>query len=112
MNFADESIAAARDRIDVAGAVFFFAQRFAQQPDILRETRVGDDRVRPDLRHQCFARDDPSSVLDEHEQRLEDFRRQRNDFAVAEKLSLVGIGDEWTKGEACTRLVRLGGGHG
>ncbi len=89
-DLADEAVAAARDRLDVAWRVGDVVERVPEAPHGAVERRVEiDDAARPEARHEVLPRDDFARMFEQslqHEQRL---RLQAHGDSVAHQLTRV-----------------------
>src|SRR5262249_27460150 len=68
-----------------------FAQRLAQQGNILVEIVFFHNRARPYLAEEIFLRNQPPSGLHEQAERFKSFELQRDFHAVAQQAVLRGI---------------------
>ena len=68
-----------------------FSKRFPQHRDVPGEPTFFHNRVAPDLLEQLVFREHALAILDEYEERLEDFRSQRDRFAAAQQQPLARI---------------------
>src|SRR2546428_3037176 len=74
-----------------------FAQRASQRGDISRQVSLFNGRVGPDeLHHLVFAENVPT-VSHQDEQNVEDLRRQRHDFPIAQQTPLALVEAKWAE---------------
>ena len=71
-------------------AVAGIDQRAPQQEDLLREVALLDDRSGPDERENLVLRERASVMLDQRDEQIEGFGRQRDRGAVALEPTLIG----------------------
>ena len=87
IDVSDPAIAEARNRADHVLAVARIADRAPRLQHGLAEQRIGDVEFAPDGGDQLVAADRAVAVLDEIDQHVEDFRRQRCERAAAAQLA-------------------------
>ena len=83
--------------LDISLALRSFAQHFAQCGDIDREVGLFHKAVRPHLLHEFVLRQQPAVALNQGDQDLERFRRQRNRLALAQEEMFPGVQAEFSK---------------
>src|SRR5579859_826177 len=67
------------------------AEHLSQLGDVLSERQVLDKAVGPDTAHELVFCDQTTGILDQHEERIEDFRAEWNGRTVAQQQMLGGI---------------------
>ncbi len=87
----DEAISAGGHRDDVLVVLRLFSKRFPQYRDVPGEPTFFHNRVAPDLLEQLVFREHALAILDEREERLENFWSQGYRFAVAQQQPLARI---------------------
>ena len=85
----DETIAALRHRLNVVFAFLTFSERLSQYRNVLREVVLFDKTVRPNLLHQLFLCQHVARVFEQHQQGIENFRRERHLAIPLEEKALV-----------------------
>ena len=74
-----------------------FAERFPQKGDLLGETDLFHESIRPDPLEQFFFVHDSPTAFHQHKQRLEGFRGHRYELAFSQQNTLGGFKSERTK---------------
>ena len=83
--FGDKTITAARHGFDVTRLARVVAQGFAQHSDVERQIAFLDEPLLPDALHQFIFFNRPTGALDQHGERFENLRRDRNKLSVAQQ---------------------------
>src|SRR6185369_2358511 len=94
---ADKTIATLRHSLNVVFAFMRLAECFSQYGNVLREVVFLDKTVRPHLLHQILLRHHVTGVFEQHEQRVEDFRRERHLAILFEEEALGYVNSKAVK---------------
>ena len=103
----DETVAAARDRLDVGRLRGIVAERLAQLGHRLRQRVVGHGHVGPQRREQLVLGHERGLPRGEVQQQVDDLRRQGNDVVAAQQPVGTGVHREGT--EAVCHVAQVPG---
>lgn len=85
----------------------FLAERLPDREDVLGEVCLFDHRVGPETPHQLVLLDDPVPVLDQHEQRLDRLRWERDRLCSAAQPAAAHVEAELVEDvDGCLRPTR------
>src|ERR1700679_1523832 len=96
-NSSNKAVAPLRHGFDVTYAVFAIPKRFTQQIDSLAQVVFFHNRVAPYRPHEDVFFQQPSIVLHQHQQGVENARREFHTRSAMEQQTLSRIENEWAK---------------
>ena len=97
LHLRDKAIPAPGNRLNVLMLARMFAERVSQSGDISGDVSFFDGGVGPDQFHNFIFADDVPAVLYQHEQDVENLRRQRHNLATTQQLTLARVHAKWPK---------------
>src|SRR2546423_11661639 len=93
-DFADKTVAASRQRLNIVSSVLSLPQSFSKQVNMLRQITFLDELARPDEFHQVVFPDNLAAVSDNRQQGLDSLRRQRHGRAPAQQKAIRNVKTE------------------
>jgi hypothetical protein len=90
-DFRDEAVAELRDGFDKPAPALAVAEGLPEGRDVAVQAAFFDEAVGPNLSHESLLLQRPPAVAHEHQENVEDLRRQRDGQVLSQQQALRGV---------------------